>query len=303
MYKIDYNVNRTKDCVLIDTTNWIDNSSNILKQYKMSGKKVITYIAEVLEVNIVEENFKGFVNKGDTVLLSRVASEVSQYKAYALTDGDKKYFDVPFMQILGVFRGNETSLGSLDLLSNKVLFEKETITTGPLNTLDQAETVGRVLKVGKHGFSRNGIKKPLTVKEGDLVVVKDNVSTKVTFNGKDYYVVEENSIVCILNKDRKDMETANFINESILVSPYVPEKLSEHLWTPNLDYENEDYSTIYNRDRFIINFLDSNLTELKKNDIIWLNRNVTTYVFFNGNRYFLLNGKENIDCKEIDGGN
>ena len=296
MYKVDYNVDKTENCVLIDCDNWLSNSSNSIQEYRLSGKKVLTYMTKVVETNLMKE-FEGLVNKGDTILISRVASEVSQYKGHYLLD-DHKYFDVPIMQVLGVFKEDVISAETLILLTNKILFKKESIEGGALKSYDNQTTIGRVLKVGTNNFTKDWKKTPLVVSQNDLILVKDNVSTKIILNGEEYYITEESSVVCIFD-DSKTLENAKFINEVLLLSPHIPEKLTECLWTPAMDYENADYTDIYNRNRFKVTYIDGGLTGLKKGDIIWVDRNLTTYAFFKGNRYFLLNGKDSIDFKEL----
>ena len=289
MYKIDYNVDKTENCIQIDSGNWLSNSSNLLQEYRLSGKKVLTCITEALETHLIDEKYKGAVNKGDIVLLSRVVSEVSQYKSHELLD-DKKYYDVPILQVLGIFRNKKVSLDTLILLFDKFLYKKEDIYEGTLQVSDKLTTVGRVLKAGS--TTQN-------VKEGSLVFIKDNMSTRIVLDGEEYFVAEEPSVVCIFSDEHKSLEGAKFINNVILMTPYVPERLTEHLWTPDMNYEDADYTDIYKRDRFKINYLDDNLTGLQKNDIIWVNRNVTVYAFLKGTKYFLINGKDHIEFKEL----
>ena len=296
MYIVDYNVDKTENCVLIDCDNWLSNSSNSIQEYRLSGKKVLTYITKVVETNLTED-FEVLLSKGDTILISKIASEVSQYKGHYLLD-DHKYFDVPIMQVLGVFKEGIISAETLTLLTNKILFKKESIAEGTLKSYDSQTTVGRILKVGTNAFTRDWKKVPLNISPDDLILVKDNVSTKIILNGEEYYVTEESSVVCIFD-DSKTLENAKFINEVLLLSPYIPEKLTDSLWTPAMDYENADYTDVYNRNRFKVDYIDSSLTGLKKGDIIWVDRNFTMYAFFKGNRYFLLNGKDSIDFKEL----
>lgn len=296
MYKIDYDVNRTENCVLIDSDAWIQ-APNVIQQYRLSGRRVITYITKVIDINPVKEAFKGIIKKGDTILVSRVASEVSQYRNYSLL-GNQKYYNLPISQVLGVFEDNIISLGTLRLLFNKVLYEKVSVNSGILEDTNSCATIGKILKQGPTKLTAKDELVPLSVQINDVALFKDNVSTKITLDGKDYFVAEDESVVCTFT-DKSDLESARFLNGSILMSPYIPEKLSNHLWTPAMNYEDEDYTDIYKRDRFKIDYIDPNLTVVKKGDIIWVDRNITTYAFCNGKRYFLITGTDHIEFKEL----
>lgn len=287
MYKIDYKVDKTKNCVLVDSNDWLYSSSNLIREYRLSGKKVLSYVTKALEVNLLDD-YESLVKKGDIILLSRVVSEISQYKSHALLQ-DKKYYDVPIMQVLGVFESDLISFETLSLITNKVLYKKEIIRKGIFQVSDSAATIGRIIKVGPDVAK---------VKETDLALFVDNVSTRITLNGEEYFVTDETAIICLLQEDGT-LEQAKFLNEYILMTPYIPEKLSEHLWTPSMNYEDEDYTDIYKRDRFKVSYVDTNLTGIEKNDIIWIDRNVTMYAFFDGVQYFITRGKEHLEFKEL----
>ena len=54
---------------------------------------------------------KGVVAEGgDTVLLSKAAADISQYRKFGVKEGDDRYFHCPIMQVLGVFRDKDISL-------------------------------------------------------------------------------------------------------------------------------------------------------------------------------------------------
>lgn len=303
MLSFDFKIDKNKDCILINPDTWIANTSNKLQKYRMSGRNVITYITKVLDIYDDKECLKGFIHPQDYILLTRVASEVSQYKGFKGIDESLKYYTVPIMQVIGIFKNKDISLNSLTLLFDKILYKKIDLETkGIIKDVADNTTLGKVVKTGFCKFTNNWKKQPLTVKKDDLILVKDNISTEIILNGETYYAVEESGIVGIFN-DSSDVSLDNlkFMNKIILMTPYIPEKMSKNslLWTPVMDYEDSDYSEIYCRNQFKVIYLDESLTKLKKNDIVLIDRNVTTYVYFNKQKYFVVNGMEYIEGRRI----
>ena len=121
MYKIDYDIERTENCILIDSESWLSNSSNVIQEYRLSGKKVLTYLTKAIDVNLSGQ-FLEVIKPQDIVLISKVAAEVAQYRNHKLLD-EHKYFDIPVMQVLGKFKDNKVSLDNLTLLFNKILYK------------------------------------------------------------------------------------------------------------------------------------------------------------------------------------
>ena len=289
MLNFDFKIDKNKDCILINPNNWIVNSSNKIQKYRLSGRDVLTYITEILDVYADKGVLKGFIKPHDTVLLTRVASEVSQYKGFVGPDGDSKYYTIPIMQVIGVFENKNITLDSLNILFDKILYKKiEQETKGILKDINDNTTLGKVVKTGFCKFTNKWEKQPLTVKEGDIILVKDNISTEIVLDGETYYVVEESGIVGIFKNDNISFDNIIFMNNIVLMNPYIPEKMSTNslLWTPIMDYEDLDYSEIYCRNQFKIAYLDENLTKLKKGDIVIIDRNVTTYVYFNKQKLY-----------------
>ena len=83
------------------------------------------------------------------------------------------------------------------------------------------------------------------------------------------------------------------------MQPFYFKKLlnSTILETPDINYENLDYSEIYNRDLFQIKYIDKNVENLQKDDIILVKRDFTNYVYLNQEKYFLINGKDYVEAK------
>ena len=297
---INFKVPRTKDCVIIDTKNWLQNSSQILTIHRMSGRDIPTFLAKAVEVNNSNECFNGVIEKGDTLFLTRVVSEVAQCRPFEVEVGDKRYYDVPIMQVIGKFNDGNVSYDSLQLLFDKVLIKKiDTSKVGYLEIPNSNTMIGEVVKTGTCAFDKEWNKKELVVKNGDIVLIKDNVSTEITFGTDTYYASEESAIVGIFNGVKEyTLENLTLINDNILLESYIPEIiLSSSLSTPTLNFEEEDVTDIYNRDLFKIVAIDKSLTNLKKDDIILTDRSVTNYAYIGVDKYFLLTGTTYLEAK------
>lgn len=292
---IDFKVKRSEDCITIDTKAWITSSTIGITVHRMSGRDIPTYITKAVSVNPVTENLKGLINTGDTILLSRVASDISQYKKFAVKVGDDRYFNAPIMQILGVFNG-DISLENLELLTDKILIEKiEAAADGIILSKDNT-MVGRVLKTGTNRFDKEWNKYPLTVKQGDVVLVRDNVTTEIMLGSKRYYVTEEPMVVGIFKGDKYSLDSLQLLNNYIILDSYIKEQMG-NLFTPIMDYEEADYTQIYDRDLFKVLKVSNELDNIRENDILLIDRNYTNYVYLGAKRYFVLSGTEYISAR------
>ena len=298
---IDFKVPKIKDCIVIDTKNWLQNSSQILTIHRMSGRDIPTYIAKVLDVYAEKDALKGSVEKDDTVLITRIASEVAQSRAFEVEVGDKRYYNVPIMQVLGIFANGIISYDNLTMLFDKILIKKiDTSRIGLLDIPNSNTMIGEVVKIGTCKFDKNWNKKELQVKVGDLVLIRDNATTEVFLENETYYATEENMVVGLFKSNNFTLDNLELINESIILEPYIPSTaLNTSLLTPLLNFEDEDITDIYNRDLFKVISVDKSLTKLKKNDIILTDRSVTTYVYIGIDKYFVLFGMEYLEAKIV----
>ena len=297
---IDFSVPRSKDCITIDTKNWKPNNTSGIEVRKISGKTVPTYVAQVLNVNIENQSLRGLA-KNDLVLISRVASEIAEFRTFAVENEDNRYYNIPIMQVLGYFKYGAPHFDQLVMLFDKILIKK---IENPLNNsliVQDNTLIGEVVKVGTYGFNKDWNIHELKVKVGDKVLIRDNVSTEIVLDGNTYYATEERMVVGVMRANAKSLEDLDLINESIICESYIPVKAldSKLLITPTLNYEDEDLTDIYNRNLFKVIASDKNLTSIRKSDILLIDRNMTNYVYFNGNKYFITEGLEYIEGKVI----
>ena len=298
---IDFNVPRSKDCITIDTKDWKPNNTSGLEIRRLSGRTVPTYVAQVLNVNTQNKKLKGLM-KDDLVLISRIASDVAEFRTFAIERDDTRYYNVPIMQVLGYFKYGVPDFNGLTMLFDKILIKKiGNPLEGSLVVKDDNTLIGEVVKVGTWRFDKDWNIQELQIKVGDKVLIRDNVSTEVILDGKPYYATEEAMVVGILPEGTKSLDEIKLINKSIICEPYLPNKVldSELLLTPVLDYEDEDLTDIYNRNLFKVLASDSCLTNIAKNDILLIDRNMTNYVYFNGTKYFIAQGLEYVEGKVV----
>lgn len=282
--QIDYKVSRTEDCALINVNNWIPTSDIVSQNIK--GKISASFVTE-----IIDENFKESygISKGDYILITKVASEIAPMRSYDLNDGNK-YFNLPISQIIGKFENKEVSLNSLELLLGKVLIEKvDSNKNSYLSLPSTSDMLGKVVKINSTVDS---------IKEDSIVFLKDNITTPIRLDGKEYYAADDTNIVGVLNYGLS-VKDIDFINESVLMKPHYNQHLlgSSVLLAPDINYEDLDYSDVFNRDLFQIKFLDKRLEGLNQNDVVLAKRDFTNYVYINNEKYFLLNGKKWIEAK------
>lgn len=277
---IDYKVTRTENCALIDTNEWISSSEITVQNVK--GRKSTTLITEVLEENFKE---KSEIEKGDYILMTKVAADVALMRSYSLNN--KKCFNLPVSQIIGKFNNRNINLANLKLAKGKVLIEKIEKNTSKLWVPDTSDMLGKIVKVNsENNFLLKGV----------IVMLKDNIATPIKLDNKEFFAADDTNIVGIV-----DNNNVNYINESILMTPYIHKYVpgSDLLITPDIDFENLDYSDIYNRDLFKVEYCDENLKKIKKGDIILVRRDYTSYVYMNDEKFFLLNGMQWIEAKLV----
>lgn len=295
---LDYKVKKSEDCALININNWVQPSE--IEVRKINGKASISCITQALDVNYCSDIYEPEpINPGDSIFITKVAAEIASMRSYDLGDG-QKYYNIPLTQILGVFKKPEISFDSLEMVYNKILVEKIDVKQSSLY-ISNNNMIGKIVKIGSTGFTRDLKLRKLRVKLGDIVIIKDNIATEIRLNDKMYYALEENNVVGIIGYGFS-LADVTFINESILMKPYINPNIlnSSILITPDINYEDLDYSDIYNRNAFQIEYLDEDIEGLSKGDIVIVKRDFTNYVYFNQEKYFLLNGKEWIETKIIE---
>lgn len=284
----DFNTSRIKNKVQINIDEWVSPDESLVEIHKISGKSYITYITRA---NFVGEEVQNIKNN-DYILLSKVACDIAVTPTVAYELDGKKYFNVPSEQILGVFKGNKIVLSELTLINQNVLYKRISKRQNSAILMEEKDTMlGEVIKTCSESH----------LKVGDKVVVRDNVSTPIRFGEADYFVVEEKFVVGSANSG-EDINDLTILNSYILMKPYISKHVlnSKILETPIINYEDLDYSDINNRNLFKVLYADKTLKNIKKEDILLLNRDYTNYMYYGNEKYFVINEEKWISGKVLE---
>jgi co-chaperonin GroES (HSP10) len=286
--RYDFNTSRLKGKVQISINNWVSPEENLLEIRKITGKSYVTYITKALAVG---DEVQG-INQNDYILLSKVACDIATTPTVAYEFEGEKYFNVPSEQILGVFNNNKVTLSELTLQNKNVLFKRVNKKQSSSLLIEETNTMlGEVIKVAE------GSK----LKVGDKIVVRDNVSTPIRFGELEFFITEEKFIVGVINKGGS-IEDMAILNGYILMTPYISSHVlnSSILETPVINYEDLDYSDINNRNLFKVMYVDKTLKGIKEGDILLLSRDYTNYMYYENERYFVINEEKWISGKILE---
>lgn len=286
--KYDFNTSRLKGKVQISINNWVFPEGNLLEIRKITGNSYVTYITKALAVG---DEVRG-ISQNDYILLSKVACDIATTPTVAYEFEGEKYFNVPSEQILGVFNNNKVTLSELTLQNKNVLFKRVNKKQSSSLFIEETNTMlGEVIKVAE------GSK----LKVGDKIVVRDNVSTPIRFGELEFFITEEKFIVGITNKG-ESIEDITILNGYVLMKPYIPSHVlnSSILETPVINYEDLDYSDINNRNLFKVMYVDKTLKDIKEGDILLLSRDYTNYMYYENERYFVINEEKWISGKILE---
>ena len=294
---VDYNVDGTENCVLINTRDWLYPDNTLVLKYKMSGRTVITYLTKALKVNVDTAKFPTRIEEGQALLLSRIVSDISMDREHKIENN--YYYSAPITQVMGYFVDNKITYDNLVMLYDKILVEKVDIHKDDLiKRVDDNTMVGKVLKVGTNTFSKEWKPLPLQVSVGDTILIRDNATTLVTLDNKEYYAIEHGNVIGKFNNSLS-MNNIEVINDYIIMHEYIDElKIDDSIISTRLDsYEGMDWSSYYNDSIFIVIHKDKNLTKVNIGDKVVVNRHLVNYAYFNNVRYNVISGLDYIEAK------
>lgn len=283
--KYDFNVRRMKGKAQIDIDRWLYSKDELMEIHRINGRSHVTYFSEL---NFVQENSLN-LRAHDYVLLSKVACDIATTPTAFYQNDGHRYFNVPLEQIVGVFPNHEITLENLKMTNKNILFERvDRVQDSSLIIKDENTMFGKIIKADPNSFLR----------KGSLVLIRDNMSTPIRFNNKEYFAVEEKFVLGVSDLNQS-IEDIKFINNYILMKPYISSKVlnSTILETAAINYEDLDYSDINNRNLFKVYYQDENFSGINKEDILLLNRDFTNYVYYNNEKYFVIDNKKYIAAK------
>ena len=286
----DYKVRgaRSNNCILINAHNWLANTSNDIIGLNSRGGIANNYITEVLDTNIENEHYASTIAAGDTVMLTSVASRLYCSHTFTIPVGfdNIDYTDIPVSHIVGKFEKNKISFSTFKVLSNFVMLERlndvDTSRAGVLQTTTKTKTICKVVKVGPDVEY---------LKVGDIVLIRDNVSTDTMLDGKPYSIVTEDMVAGVFNTS--DFNSSLYDNlvlrhNFILMEEYQPNNAAGSSVIINPQYDasqDEGMSAIYSETTYKV--LLSNVADIIKDDIVYMPRAAVEYITYRGMRYYL----------------
>lgn len=286
----DYKVHgaRSNNCILINAQNWLANTSNDIVGVNSRGGIANNYITEVLDTNIENEEYVGTITAGDFVMLTSVASRL--YTSHTFTIPIKmdntKYTDIPVSHVVGKFINHDISFPSFNVLANYVMLEVlesvDTKNDGFVVSTEKTKTICKIVKVGPQVTD---------LCTGDVVLIRDNVSTETMLNGKKYSIVSDDMVLGkFISVDFEKPLAENLIlrNTFILLDEYQPDYAgSMHtIAMPQYDAsQDEGLSGIYSENTYTV--LLSNVDDILPKDLVYINRAATEYVTYLGKRYYV----------------
>lgn len=285
----DYEVRgaRSNNCVLINAQNWLANTSNEIIGVNSRGGIANNYITQVLDVNIEDEKYVDTLSAGDVVMLTSVASRLYTSRTFTIPIemDTTNYTDIPVSHIVGKFANNDISFPSFKVLANYVMLEVidgVDSASGFVKTADKTKTICKVVKFGPQVTD---------LKEDDVVLIRDNIATVTTLNGKQYSIVSEDMIVGIFNETsftRPLREVLTLRHNFLFMEEYQPEMTSEGslLALPQYDAsKDEGMSMVYSENTYKV--LLSNIADILPDDLVYISRAATEYVTCLGQRYYV----------------
>lgn len=291
----DYKVkgSRSENCILIDTNNWYVNTSNAVIGVNSRGGISDTNITEVLAANIPEgSKYKGYVKDGDIVLITTVASRMYCARTFGIPinfDG-ARYTDIPMAHVIGVFERRQITLPTLKLLGSYVMLTPyDNLPDGLVISTQLNKTTYKVVKVGPDSKE---------VSKGDIVLTRDNIVTEIRINGVPYGITTEDMIVGKF-KNYTRIEDLEVLPTRIIMSDYMSKHAegSSVLLNPGYDVHTDidQVSEVYNEDRFKV--IHSAVEGINSGDVLDILRETTNYSTLNGEKYFVVYGKQFINAR------
>lgn len=290
----DIKGSRSENCVLIDTDDWVVNTSNAIIGIDDRGGVSNSFISRVLKVNIHEgSKYYGLVSEGDMIMVTHTSAKVFSQRYFTIPlDWDSNHYtDIPMAHVIGKFNDGQITFTSFELLNDYVLTTtvKDVDNNGTLAvaTKDSTVSVQEVVKKGSNAVD---------LEVGDKVLVRDNTTTSIMIEGVQYNTVNREMIV---GKFRGESNEYTIGNLEALLGTYVLMIDNQSVYAlegsnilnPDYDFDTDvDSMSEVWTDRYEV--LMSNIDELKVGDLVFVPREALNYVTLRGRRYFVAYDKD-----------
>ena len=280
--------------VIINSEDWHSPEPLVLTNLK--GKIIPTNITTAVGINPAPAYRPLPFKVGDLIALSGLATRITSYLPFKLPDDPTIYSSTHLSQVIGYFVDNKVDYDNFIPIYDKVMFKPiEVKQSDFLYLSDDNLSVGVVVKTGDGGFNDDWDRVPMNFKVGDVVLVRDNVSTRVTLGQEDYYVVDDKFIMGKFeSEDKLNIEDLKLCEGVHLFEEYEDDTIEGSMLYKVPMGDEDDISQTY----------QNMLFKLVKSDevpegIYYINRIDTEYVKFKNKTYFVAK-KDRIMAKRAE---
>ena len=280
--------------VIINSEDWHSPEPLVLTNLK--GKIIPTNITTAVGINPAPAYRPLPFKVGDLIALSGLATRITSYLPFKLPDDPTIYSSTHLSQVIGYFVDNKVDYDNFIPIYDKVMFKPiEVKQSNFLYLSDDNLSVGVVVKTGDGGFNDDWDRVPMNFKLGDVVLVRDNVSTRITLGQEDYYVVDDKFIMGKFeSEDKLNIEDLKLCEGVHLFEEYEDDTIEGSMLYKVPMGDEDDISQTY----------QNMLFKLVKSDevpegIYYINRIDTEYVKFKNKTYFVAK-KDRIMAKRAE---
>lgn len=280
--------------VIINSEDWHSPEPLVLTNLK--GKIIPTNITTAVGINPAPAYRPLPFKVGDLIALSGLATRITSYLPFKLPDDPTIYSSTHLSQVIGYFVDNKVDYDNFIPIYDKVMFKPiEVKQSDFLYLSDDNLSVGVVVKTGDGGFNDDWDRVPMNFKIGDVILVRDNVSTRVTLGQEDYYVVDDKFIMGKFeSEDKLSIEDLKLCKGVHLFEEYEDDTIEGSTLYKVPMGDEDDISQTY----------QNMLFKLVKSDevpegIYYINRIDTEYVKFKNKTYFVAK-KDSIMAKRAE---
>ena len=280
--------------VIINSEDWHSPEPLVLTNLK--GKIIPTNITTAVGINPAPAYRPLPFKVGDLIALSGLATRITSYLPFKLPDDPTIYSSTHLSQVIGYFVDNKVDYDNFIPIYDKVMFKPiEVKQSDFLYLSDDNLSVGVIVKTGDGGFNDDWDRVPMNFKLGDVVLVRDNVSTRVTLGQEDYYVVDDKFIMGKFeSEDKLNIEDLKLCEGVHLFEEYEDDTIEGSTLYKVPMGDEDDISQTY----------QNMLFKLVKSDevpegIYYINRIDTEYVKFKNKTYFVAK-KDRIMAKRAE---
>lgn len=268
--------------VIINSEDWHNPEPLVLTNLK--GKIIPTNITTAVGINPAPAYRPLPFKVGDLIALSGLATRITSYLPFKLPDDPTIYSSTHLSQVIGYFVDNKVEYDNFVPVYDKVMFKAIEVKQSEfLDISDDNLSVGVIVKTGDGGFDDNWNRVSMDFKVGEIILVRDNVSTRISFGSDDYYVVDDKFIMGRFeSEDKLTIENLKVCNGVHLFEEYEDDTIEGSILYKVPMGDDDDISQTY----------QNMLFKLVKSDevpegIYYINRIDTEYVKFKSKTYFV----------------